>query len=220
MSCERQADERLQADKMAILYGEADAEVRERVEAHLSGCRYCVEELNGLSSLRKSLQAWRLPEARPGFAPRGFMIPRWLAAAAVLVFGVALGLGVSGYMSLRRDLQETSARAAALEERQRQTTQALDAALARTGVPGNAAALLTRLDTRLDERIRQSEAQQAKTLELRFTDWSARAEAQRRMDLARVAEGLSYLDGQHGQQLARTNELMSYVLLETAGQGR
>jgi hypothetical protein len=37
-------------------------------------------------------------------------------------------------------------------------------------------------------------------------------EAQRRVDLARVAAGLSYLDGRHGQQLARTNELMGYVL--------
>jgi hypothetical protein len=37
------------------------------------------------------------------------------------------------------------------------------------------------------------------------------------MDLARVAAGLSYLDGRHGQQLARTNELMGYVL-EAASQ--
>jgi hypothetical protein len=30
--------------------------------------------------------------------------------------------------------------------------------------------------------------------------------------MARVAASLSYLDGRHGQQLARTNELMGYVL--------
>ena len=34
-----------------------------------------------------------------------------------------------------------------------------------------------------------------------------------------MAAGLSYLDGQHGAQLARTNELMGYVL-ETAAQKR
>ena len=40
------------------------------------------------------------------------------------------------------------------------------------------------------------------------------------MDLARVAAGLSYLDGQYGQQVARTNELMSYVLDATGGEPR
>jgi glycosyltransferase involved in cell wall biosynthesis len=39
-----------------------------------------------------------------------------------------------------------------------------------------------------------------------------RAEAQRRYDLARVSAGLSYLDGKTGQQVARTTELMGYVL--------
>ena len=34
----------------------------------------------------------------------------------------------------------------------------------------------------------------------------------RRVDMAQVAASLSYLDGRHGEQLARTNELMGYVL--------
>jgi hypothetical protein len=34
--------------------------------------------------------------------------------------------------------------------------------------------------------------------------------------MARVAASLSYLDGRHGQQLARTNELMGYVLEASA----
>ena len=72
---------------------------------------------------------------------------------------------------------------------------------------------------RLDERLRASEQRQAQRVDLRLADWSARAEAQRRVDLARVAEGLSYLDGRHGQQLARTNELMGYVL-DAAAQRR
>jgi hypothetical protein len=40
------------------------------------------------------------------------------------------------------------------------------------------------------------------------------------VDLARVAAGLSYLDGQHGQQIARTNELMGYVLGAASGEPR
>jgi anti-sigma factor RsiW len=216
MACERVADERFQADKMDVLYGEADAAVRARVEAHLAACPQCRGELAELSRLRRDLQAWRLPEVLPAFLPRGLVIPRWLAAAAALLVGLALGLGVSGYVSLRRELGQASARAAALEEQQRQTAHALESVLTRSGSPASPAELLTHVEVRLDERIRRSEAQQAKMLEAmletRITDWSTRAEAQRRLDLARVAEGLSYLDGQHGQQLARTNELISYVL--------
>ncbi len=39
MGCDRISDERLQADKMDALYGEADAEVRARLETHLAGVR-------------------------------------------------------------------------------------------------------------------------------------------------------------------------------------
>jgi hypothetical protein len=213
MGCDRISDERLQADKMDALYGEADAEVRARLETHCAGCEECRDELAALARLRKDLQAWRLPGRERSFRPRGVFVPSWLAAAAALLLGVGLGLSASGYLSLRRAVAEQSARAQALEEQQRQTTQALQAALARTTAPRlEEASLLGRFDARLDEKLRESEARQARQIELRLGDFGARSEAQRRVDLARVAEGLSYLDGRHGQQLARTNELMSYVL--------
>jgi hypothetical protein len=209
MTCESYADERLQADKMDALYGEADAEVRRRLREHLDGCAACREELAGLASLRQDLRAWRLPTVRPAFTPRGLVVPRWLAAAAALVLGVGLGTGASGYVSLRRTLAEQSERAARLEERQRQATLALETELARQRTPRiDEATLLARVDARIDDRVSRSEARHGRQL----ADWSERARAERRLDLARVAEGLSYLDGRHGQQLARTNELMSYVL--------
>ncbi len=217
MSCERFTDERFQADKIDVLYGEADSETRTRVEAHLVRCGPCREEFAGFRALRAELAAWRLPPPRPAFAARGILVPRWLALAAALLAGTALGLGASGYVSLRRALAQESARAASLEQRQRQAEQAL--AALRAGPSRDEGALLARVDARLEERVRESQARQTELIELRFADWSTRAEAQRRLDLARVAEGLSYLDGQHGQQLARTNELMSYVLA-TASQKR
>jgi hypothetical protein len=221
MVCSRISDERLQADKMDALYGEADAEVRARLEAHLGECEECRQELAALTRLRKDLQAWRLPWRLPRRAPvalrRGVFLPGWLAAAAALLLGVGIGLSASGYLSLRHDLAEQAARAEALEERQRQTAQALQAALDLAAGPRlEDASLFRRLDAHLDERLRESEARQARQFELRLGDLSARSEAQRRVDLARVAEGLSYLDGRHGQQLARTNELLSYVLDSSA----
>jgi len=64
----------------------------------------------------------------------------------------------------------------------------------------------------IDARIRQSEARQAVILKERLTDLADQTDAQRRYDLARVSAGLSYLDGRTGQTVARTTELMGYVL--------
>jgi hypothetical protein len=68
----------------------------------------------------------------------------------------------------------------------------------------------------LDERIHASEARQVERLDSRLAGWEERLDAQRRVDMARVAASLSYLDGRHGQQLARTNEIMGYVLEASA----
>jgi hypothetical protein len=215
MDCDKIGDERLQADKLEVLYGEADAEVRARCEAHLEGCASCREEMQALGRVRRDLAAWQLPRPRLARAARALVVPRWLAAAAALLLGASLSLGASGYLSLRRALAAQEARAAALEQGQRRAAAALEQVLAQPRLATLDADLLSRLD----ERLRASEQRQAQRVDLRLADWSARAEAQRRVDLARVAEGLSYLDGRHGQQLARTNELMGYVL-DAAAQRR
>jgi len=211
MECEKTGDERLSADKMDVLYGEADTEVRARLDAHLARCAACRDELTGFAGVREDLAAWRLPRSRPAYTPRGIVVPRWLAAAAALLVGVGLGLGASGYVSLRRALAAQESRAAALEAGQRQAQAALAAALARPVAP-DADELLSRVDTRVAQRLRATEARQAQSLDLRLVSFGERVDAQRRVDLARVAAGLSYLDGRHGEQLARTNELMGYML--------
>ncbi len=212
MDCERVGDEGLRDGMMDVLYGEADAAVRARVEEHLAGCPACREEMARLRALRRDLGAWRLPVARPSFTPRGVVLPRWLAAAALLLLGFGATLGVTGYVSLRRALVAQEARAAELERQHREAVRALAAARESRPVALDTAALLASLDARIDERLRANESRQGERLEQRLVDWEERAEAQRRVDMARVAASLSYLDGRHGQQLARTNELMGYVL--------
>ena len=212
MDCERHEDEALRDGMMDVLYGEADAAVRARVEAHLAECGACREEMAALRSLRQDLAVWRRPASRPSFTPRGVVLPRWLAAAALLLLGFGATLGATGYVSLRRALAAQEARAAELERRQRETARAL--AAARQGSPGavDTRAFFASLDARVDERLREDESRQGERLRQTLADWEERAEAQRRVDMARVAASLSYLDGRHGQQLARTNELMGYVL--------
>jgi hypothetical protein len=214
MGCDRIADEGLQADKVDVLYGEADVEARARLEAHLRSCAACREEMSGLAGLRRDLRAWRRPAARPTLADRGLVVPRWLAAAALVVLGLGATLGTLGYVSLRGSLSAQEARAEEFDRRHREAVAALQAAVTRPPAPqgADAAALLASLDARIDERLRATEARQGERLELRLADWEERLEAQRRIDMARVAAGLSYLDGRHGQQLARTNELVGYVL--------
>ena len=217
MDCERVGDEGLQADKMDALYGEADSAGRARVEAHLAGCAACREEMAALRGVRRDLRAWALPAARPSFTPRGVVVPRWLAAAAVLIFLLGATLGVTGYVSLRRALVAQEARAAEADRRHREEVQALQASVARgPAAPLDATTVLAGLDARIDEKLRASEARQVARLDTRLAGWEERADAQRRVDMARVAASLSYLDGRHGQQLARTNELMGYVLEASA----
>lgn len=213
MGCERVGDEGLQADKLDALYGEADASGRARLEAHFAACAACREEMAQLARLRRDLGAWRLPARRPSFSPRGVVLPRWLAAAAAVLVGLGAALGATGYASLRRALAEQEVRAASLERSQLEAVRALEAAL--EGRPAGAPdpeELLARLDARLEARLRASEARQDARVDRWLVGWEERAEARRRVDMARVAASLSYLDGRHGQQLARTNELMGYVL--------
>ena len=209
MQCEKIGDEALQGDKLDVVYGEADVAARERVHAHLAQCPACRDELTALRGLRRDLAAWRLPEARQRRAPRGFVVPRWLAAAALFVLGFGATLGASGYVSLRRAVAEQQARADALEARQRESQRSL------TGAPGQAdgsAAFLAQLDARIDERLRSSQTRERESFERQFAAWQERADVRRRADMAQVAASLSYLDGRHGQQLARTNELLGYFL--------
>jgi hypothetical protein len=211
MDCERVGDEALQADKMDALYGEADKASRARVETHLAGCAACREEMAALGGVRRDLRAWTLPASRPAFVPRGVVLPRWLAAAALLVIGLGATLGVTGYVSLRRALVAQESRAVRLEQQHREAVRALEASLGRPAAAPDPA-FLVGLDARIDQRLRASEARQVERLDSRLAGWKEREEAQRRVDMAQVAASLSYLDGRHGQQLARTNELMGYVL--------
>jgi anti-sigma factor RsiW len=216
MDCQRVGDEALQADKMDALYGEADATARARVETHLAGCAACRKEMAALGGVRRDLRAWTLPASRPAFTPRGVVLPRWLAAAALLLIGLGGTLGVTGYVSLRRALAAQEARAALLEQQHRDAVRALEASFGRPAAARDTAVVLAGLDARIDERLRESEARQVARLDSRLAGWKEREEAQRRVDMAQVAAGLSYLDGRHGQQLARTNELMGYVLEASA----
>ncbi len=207
-------------EMMEVLYGEASAETSRRVDEHLAVCTTCRDEMTALRSLRRDLGAWK-PEltrsrARAG-SPHRFRAPFAAAAGFVLALGagfalsgseLSLGEGRLGFRLGRgadavRELKEA-------EMRHQREIAELRAALVPVAAPadsGDAAVL-----EQVQALLRESEERQAQRLGAQLRDLSARSEAQRRYDLARVSAGLSYLDGKTGQHVARTTELMGYVL--------
>jgi len=203
--------DRLRDDRLDVLYGEADASTRRRVEEHLATCGACREELAGLKRLRQELRAWTLPESRgPAFvAPR--RASRWLPLAAGFLLALGGGLGWSAFQTA---LAEQEARALARDQEYRREIAGLKAAL-ESGLPGPVSGHSRDDQAVLDrvaQMIQESEARQSARLETTLARFDLKEEAQRRYDLARIAAGLSYLDGKNGQHVARTTELMGYVL--------
>ena len=205
-------------DRMDVLYGEASAEELRRVENHHAACSACREEFDALGAVRQKLASWRLPQhARLRPAPRRFHPLAVLAAAACLLLALGAALRLSGASfeyragaaTLRLGGGELSKAVEEQEARHQREIQALRASLSqpRTSEPGEAVLL-----AKVEQLIRENEQRQAARLNTSLEELAARAEAQRRYDLARVSAGLSYLDGKTGQHVARTNELMGYVL--------
>ena len=213
MECEKLRDDLLDA-----LYEEASTEAQRRVDAHLMRCEACRDELASLRGLRRQLGAWKVPSrSRPASRSVPGRGPRLLAAAALLVVSLGAALGLSGSelrfedgrvaFRLGRGAAALERRLAEQERRQREQIAALQAALERRA-PSSERELLGEIE----EMVRASEARQAVLLSAGLAELRESTEAQRRYDLARVSASLSYLDGRTGRQLARTSELMGYML--------
>lgn len=213
MNCETYREELL-----SVLYGEADAAALARFEGHRAACAGCREELAALRALRQTLQTWKLPE---GLVPRarrtGGPGRRPLAVAAILMLALAGGLVLSGVplqaplagLGLARGAQPDVERLlAAQERRHRRELLALEERLRESAPARDDGALLHRMQI----MIRESETRQTLLLNASLRELDEQNEARRRYDLARISAGLSYLEGMTGQQVARTTELMGYVL--------
>jgi hypothetical protein len=210
-------------DMMDVLYGEADAEVDARFEAHRASCASCRDEITSLAGVRQNLQAWGV-EPRLETRRRRFALPSWrpLAAAAAVLVAFTTGLLVAktdvqmrdgalmvrfapgaGEAELKQELTRYMAE-------QRAEIEAMKASL--TTSPGGATPGDTALLRQVQAMIRESEARQAVLFQTGLTEIGQRAEAQRRYDMARISQGFSYLESKTGADVAKTNELMNQIL--------
>ena len=107
-----------------LLFGEADAESKQRLEAHLGACDACAKEIEGWRRSLGRLDAWKLPRApkTPLSMPRKPVA--WAAAAALIVTAFLAGrMTVPGFdaqqlrsslkAELSAEIQNGFARAAA-----------------------------------------------------------------------------------------------------------
>jgi hypothetical protein len=210
----------LREDMVDVLYGEASADAERRLAEHVALCASCREELAAFRGVRRDLAEWKLPalgQRKPVFAGRRPGL--WLAAAASLLLACGAAIGLSGSelryeqgrvafrLGRGPDVQQLLDQQQASHDRE---LAALRAALSQAGAGSrhDDAALLQDMQA----IVRESEARQAERLSASLKDLQAKTEEQRRYDLARVSAGLSYLDGKTGQHVARTSELMGYVL--------
>lgn len=88
---------------IGYVYDECDASERRLIDAHLSECATCRDEISGLRAVREDLLAWEVPEhgsvwrpfAPPQVAPWWRQVPAWaMAAAAGVMFAVGAAGGV------------------------------------------------------------------------------------------------------------------------------
>jgi hypothetical protein len=220
MECRILRDERLD-----VLYGEADSATQKRVDEHLAVCETCREESAALVSLRQDLRSWGLPTmagAPVRTFPRRLLRALPAAAAVLLAAGGAFGLAGSevryedGRLSVRIGRAESAdyhqalaAQEARLLEREKELQDEIRSLRpAAAEEPKHPREILARVE----QMIHDSELRQAQQVQASLVRLDQRTEAQRRYDLARVAASLAYLDGRSGQQVARTTELMGYVL--------
>ncbi len=206
-----------------VLYGEADPATVERVRQHAEVCADCRAELEALRELRLSLQAWKVPPQRRSV--RRLAPPRYFwasAAAAALLLGLGGAIGLSGVgiqysrggvdVRVGRAVQPVAVPSSAFSPAPVMPVAAAQPVAAPRQDVALTAEQNAQLVARVAEMIRQSEARQQTIFRTGLTQLEERSGRQRRYDLARIGAGLSYLDGRSGQQMARTTELMGYVL--------
>jgi hypothetical protein len=212
----------LRDDMMDVLYGEASSAKAGKLEEHLKTCAGCRDEMAAFRDVRQQLGAWQLPVlVRPvphtiwGLAAKG------LAAAALLLLSLGGGLGLSGsevrfengHLSLRLGRSQAEVDGLLAEQQahlvaQQQGEISNRKASVRTDGGISDDAVLKRVEA----LIRESDERHAQLLKTSLDAYSRQVETQRRYDLARVSAGLSYLDGKTGQDVARTAQLVGYVL--------
>ncbi len=237
------------ADLVSYLYDECDPSERRAIEAHLGNCAACAAEVGALGATRLQLATWTPPQSDLGFRivsearstvlrPKQWWhqpLPAWAqAAAAIVIFGAGLTLGVMGgsdgstaappaaVAQAPAAVAAGPVRAqvlpavspddlAALETRLRAEMSRLRTApapVASAGSPAVEAQLLARVRTLIDE----SEQRQRRELALRTAEVLRDVDAQRQSDFVRVQRAFGQFEGQAGAEFQRQRQDLNNLI--------
>jgi anti-sigma factor RsiW len=234
---------------VGYLYDECDAGERDAVAAHIAICAACAAELAALGSAREQLAAWTPPEAKLGFVitqrqsdellrlasdtrPRpapwfARPLPVWAqVAAAGLVFGVGLSLGIArgtsqmgtaaGVMpsvtTTRTDSAVVpAAELTALEQRLKDEIAAIRTSSRETSLPA-APQSEAQLMARVRALIEESEQRQQRELAIRTTQIVRDFDSQRRVDLAQIQRNFGQIEGLTNAEVREQREMLNYLM--------
>ena len=218
---------------VAYLYEEGEPEIREVIAGHLTRCAACSNEIDGLRWTRETLQAWVPPAPELSFqmpvptpelrlpwwrAP----LPAWAqAAAAVLIFGVGLSVGLARSdvnappqqpppqpvatvddTPSRTDLSQLEQRLKA-EMAQMRTTAATPVRQASSSDDD--------IMKKVEALVAQSEERQRREFTLRSVEMAREFEAQRRIDMATVRETVGQFQGAAGTEIRQQREAIDRI---------
>jgi len=223
---------------IGYLYDECDETECLAIEAHMKVCPACAAELAALDSTRAQLTGWAPPETDLGFrlvpGPRsnrmrqwwGQPMPMWAqAAAAVVIFGAGLVLGVARGVEQDGTTEGTPQAIAsgaavpggvterdltALEQRLRAELVDRRVAVTSPATPSSAS------DVQMLERVRalidESEQRQRRELALRTAEVVRDIDAQRQSDWVRVQRALGQFEGTAGAEIQRQRQEINNLL--------
>jgi hypothetical protein len=238
---------------VAYLYDECEPEERGAIATHVAVCGACAAELAALESTRVQLTAWTPPEADLGFvvtrqpevpAPGRASwfarpLPAWAqAAAAVVIFGAGLSLGVVRGATESAPAADVAAAVpggaaavsasdlAALEQRLRREiaqtrTSAAPAPLSATPSVADAPALGAvegQLLARVRALIEESEQRQQRELALRTADIMRDFDSQRSVDLEQIQRSFGQMEGVTSAEVREQRQLLNYLMRVSQGQ--
>jgi hypothetical protein len=234
---------------VSYLYDECPPRERDTIEAHLGNCAACAAEIDALGATRLQLAAWTPPQSDLGFRivsePRANVVvrpkqwwqrpmPAWAqAAAAMLIFGAGLTLGVArradevtvreapAVAQLPASNGMASASTPTVPVVSPEDLSALEARLraelsqvrtvAAAAAPASAAdegQLLARVRALIDE----SEQRQRRELALRTAEVLRDVDAQRQSDFVRVQRAFGQFEGQTGAEFQRQRQELNNLI--------
>ena len=225
---------------VSFLYDEIDPAAKRDFQKHLATCVECRGELAELGATRAQIAMWTPPDADLGFrivreaeSPKRRWFspsPAWgLAAAAMLLLAIGAAVAnldvrygsdglvvrtgwnhATGTAAANVTPVDWKAQAEQLDQRLRGLERAMAARPQSSPVQNTSASEMS--DARVREIVGQSEIRQQRVVAARLTELIREVDAQRRLDLATIDQGLTRLQNSSSV----TKDLVQRLAVRTA----